>query len=129
MSNFFQEKLEIEMVIELQDAFHVGNPKSMARLIIAHLQNSKDKGKIFGSTHKLKDLENEKGKLYQVFDQLTAKKRVEKQRQRQLLNINKALDKELQLDMRMDKGALLVDELKYEKKLKVPSCWEILKAS
>ena len=31
--------------------------------------------------------------------------------------------------MRMDKGALLVDELKYEKKLKVPSRQEILKAS
>ena len=66
--------------------------------------------------HKLEDLENEEGKLYQVFNQLTAKKRVEKQRQRQLLNINKALDKELQLDMRMDKGELLVDELKYERK-------------
>ena len=117
------------MVIKLQDAFHVGNPKSKARLIIMHLQNSKDKWKIFGSMHKFKDLENEEGKLYQVFDQLTAKKRGEKQRQRQLLNINKALDKELQLDMRMDKGALLVDELKYEKKLKVPPCREILKAS
>ena len=92
-------------------------------------KNLKDKWKIFGSTHKLKDLENEEGKLYQVFNQFTAKKRVEKQRQRQLLNINKALDKELQLDMRMDKGALLVDELKYEKKLEVPSCREILKAS
>ena len=117
------------MVIKLQDAFHVGNPKSKARLIIVHLQNSKDKWKIFGSMHKLKDLENEEGKLYQVFDQLTAKKRVQKQRQRQLLNINKALDKELQFGMRMDEGALLVDELKYEKKLKMPSCWEILKAS
>ena len=129
MSNFFQEKLEIEMVIELQDAFRVGNPKSKARLIIVHLQNSKDKWKFFGSTHKLKDLENEEGILYQVFDQLTAKKRVEKQRQRQLLNIDKALDKELQLDMRMDKGILLVDELKYEKKLKVTSCRVMLKAS
>ena len=107
----------------------MGNPKSKAMLIIVHLQNLKDKWKIFGSMHLLKDLENEEGKLYQVFDQLTAKKRVEKQRQRQLLNINKALDKELQLDMRMDKGALLVDELKYEIKLKVPSCREILKAS
>ena len=117
------------MVIKLQDAFHVGNPKLKARVIIVHLQNSKDKWKIFGSTHKLKDLKNEEGKLYQVFDQLTAKKRVEKQRQRQSLNINKVLDKELQLDLRMDKGVLLVDELKYEKKLKVPSCWEILKVS
>ena len=117
------------MVIKLQETFCVGNPKSKARLIIVHLQNSKDKWKIFGSMHKLKYLENEEGKLYQVFDQLTAKKRVEKQRQRQLLNINKALDKELQWDMRMDKGTLLVDELKYEKKLKVPSCWEILKAN
>ena len=79
--------------------------------------------------HKLKDLENEEGKLYQVFYQLTAKKRVEKQRQRQLLNINKALDKELQFGMRMDKGTLLVYELKYEKKLNVPSCREILKES
>ena len=74
VSNFFWEKLEIEMVIELQDAFHVENPKSKARLIIVHLQNSKDKWKIFGSTHKFKDLENEEGKLYQVFDQLNAKK-------------------------------------------------------
>ena len=103
------------MVIKLQDAFHVGNPKSKARLIIVHLQNSKDKWKIIESMHKLKDLENEEGKLYQVFNQLTAKKRVEKQRQRQLLNINKVLDKELQLDMRMNMGTLLVDELKYEK--------------
>ena len=70
-----QEKLEIEMVIKLQDAFHVGNPKSKARLIIVHLQNSKDKWKILGSMHKLKDLENEEGKLYQIFDQLTAKKK------------------------------------------------------
>ena len=52
------------MVSELQDAFYVGNPKSKARLIIVHLQNSKDKWKIFGSMHKLKDLENEEGKLY-----------------------------------------------------------------
>ena len=70
------------MVIKLQDAFCVGNPKSKVRLIIVHLQNSKHKWKIFGSTHKLKDLENEEGILYQVYNQLTAKKKVEKQRQR-----------------------------------------------
>ena len=124
---FFTQKLEIQQEIAISDAFRVG--KGQNRSILVYLQDPKVKGLIFKNTVKLKDLKNNEDRPYGVSDQLSAKKWAEKQRIRQLQAINKKLDAENQLDMKVEKGTLFVDKVPYVKGVQVPSCRDILNAS
>ena len=128
-SDFFKNKLKIEKVIPIIDAFRVGDPKSKTRLMMIYLQNPRDKGLIFANTKNLKNLVNANNEPFNVFDQQSAKKRARRNRRRQILLTNKNLDAEQQRTMKMDRGELIIDGSVYEPQLKVPSCRDILLAS
>ena len=127
VKTFFTQKLDIQQEIAMIDAYRVG--KGQNRAILVYLQDPKIKGLIFKNTSKLKDLKNNEDRPYGVSDQLSARKRAERQRIRQLQAINKKLDAENQLDMKVEKGTLFVDKVPYVKGVQVPSCRDILNAS
>ena len=117
--------------IPILDAYRVGerSQKSPYRTLVIYMQNPRDKRLIFANTKNLKDLVNDVNQPYNVFDQQSARKRAKRNRHRQIMSVNRALDAEQQRTMKMEKGELLIEGEKYQPKLKVPSCREILLAS
>ena len=128
-NSFFKNKLKIERAIPIIDAFRVGDPKASHRTIVIYLQNPRDKGLIFANTKNLKNVVNTVDQPYNVFDQQSARKRSRRNRQRQIMAVNRGLDAELQRTMKMEKGELMIDGEKYVSHLKAPSCKDILLAS
>ena len=126
VKDFFKSKLQLKKEIPMLDAFRVG--KGTNRLIIVYLQNGRDKGLIFANASKLKDLKNNEDKAYLIYDQMSAKKKAQRNRNRHLMQINENVDAELKRDMKMDRGELMIDGKPYIKQLKTPSCREILEA-
>ena len=127
VKSFFKDTMKISSDIPLIDAYRVG--KGTNRLMVVQLANPRDKGKIFAKGKNLKDVRNREDKPYNVFDQLSGRKRAEKDRNRHLFAANNAMDAKDQLSMTLEKGTLTVDGKKYEKEIKAPSCREILQAS
>ena len=127
VKTFFRDVLKVTGTVPLVDTHRVG--KGDDRLMIVYLANPRDKGRIFACGKNLKDVKNRNDKPYNIFDQLTAKKRAEKNRKRQLHAANKAMEAKDQLEMKFNRGDLIVDGEKYVKKVRPPSCREILQAS
>ena len=80
VNTFFKNKLGISADIKVFDAYRVCGTYKGYHSMVVQLQNHRDKGIIFKNTKKLKDLKNDENQPYFVSDQLTAKKRAEKQR-------------------------------------------------
>ena len=130
VKSFFSSKLGIQQEIAIKEAFRVGKNKTVNRPMIVQLQNPRDKGIIFKNTKKLRGVKNGSNESYFVSDQLSGKKRAERQRVRQLMAVNRGLENTpLHLNMKTECGELMVEGERYVKQLRAPSCREILKAS
>ena len=124
---FFKNIMQIKGDIAVYDAHRIGKGDNRAMRIV--LQNPRDKGRIYANASNLKDVKNNLDKSYFLYDQLTAKKKAHKDRQRQLFGANKNMSVAEQLDMQFKKGELLIENQPYVKSIKPPSCREILQAS
>ena len=92
VADFFKQRLGIQQDIVVSDAFRVNGNVAGNKPMIVHLQNAWDKGIIFKNTKKLKDQVNASDQPFSVSDQLSAKRRAERQRTRQLLAANRELE-------------------------------------
>ena len=126
VSAFFKEKLEISKEIDMLEVYRLG--KGTNRTMKVMLKNPRDKGLIFGNTKKLANLTNSENKPYSVSDQLTAKRNAARNRARHIVRQNKKSTGE-QLAMQFEKGKLLIEGKDYQKKIKPPSCKEVLMAN
>ena len=120
VAEFFKNVMQIKGEIPLKDAFRIGKGDDRQMKIL--LVNPRDKGRIYSKAKNLKDITNTNDKNYFLNDQLTAKKKAEKDRSRQLLAANKNMNVNDQLDMEFKKGTLMVEGQVYTKSIKPPSC-------
>ena len=130
VKEFLKDKVKVTKEIEIQDAFRLGKKsEKYERTMKVFLANPRDKRHIYANTKNLKDVVNDNDRPFYVKDRLTARKKAKKDRERHLLNANKAMDTKDQLVMKMENQELLVNGQKYQKQVRPPSCKEILCAS
>ena len=124
VKNFFKNVMNITSDIPIKVAYRKGRGRGGPVYIT--LMNAADKGKIFKNASELKDKTNALGKSYKIEDDLPAAVREHKKRERQIIAINRKRQVSDQLNVKMEKGSLLVDGKRYQKVLKPPSCEQLL---
>ena len=124
---FFRDKMLITHDIQIQYAYRVGSGET--RPMIVHLKNNSDKGKIFKHSKNLKDLKNEKGRKFQVRNQLTAKATQKENRNRDIVWQNHKKRSTLEdLEISFKKGELHIGHTPYKKLIHPPTSKDILLA-
>ena len=125
VQSFIQNKLKVAKAIKIVSAFRIGKGKQ--RPIGIKLKNESDKFVIFQHAKNIKDMKNTLNKKYQIQSYLPASSREAKKRKNKLMwtNSNPAY----KLNMTRKRGEIFVDGIKYEKKVKTPSCDQIYNPS
>ena len=127
VNSFFKEKLKIEEDVGVCEAYRVGRGKS--RTMMVKLDNPRKKGFMFANVKNLKDVTNDEGKYFQIREQFTAKWYAMRKRNNMLIKENQSKMDSVKLNMEREKGQLKVNGVPYQKKIRPPSCREILQAS
>ena len=122
VTNFFTQTMKIEKNIPLQKASQIG--KASPHTVLVQLQEEKDKGEVFKHVENLKGVTNSKDKPYFINNQLTPAKQEEEHRYRKMIKHHVSLAGVGKKDMKMHKGGLKVDGLKFVPPIKPPGVYE-----
>ena len=127
VKTFLKDKMEIHNPLSIATAYWKG--KGNNRPMIVRLSNAHDKGAIFVKVSKLKGKKNHKDQPYRISDNLPEAISEEQRCYRQILAANKSLQDSEQIDMKLQKGQLLINGQRYQKKIAPPCIRELLDLS
>ena len=120
--------MKIETDVQINKVHRIGKGTNRAMLVC--LKTSDEKGKIYSCVKNLKNVQNEKGKKYQIKDQLPGKFADRANRQKSLLHENNLkpliADK---LQMNLFKGELSIGNAPYKKLVNPPTARDVLKST
>ena len=129
--NFFKEQLEIEEEIEEEIeviyAKRVG--KGKVKPLLVRLKDTNDKGCIFANIDNLKGKTNARKKLFFIQDDMTEQQKEQRQWYHDLVKENKAKEDSDKKDIKMKKGAIIVNDCKIEPLVNPPTKATLLRMS
>ena len=127
IQHFLKNVMKITTDIPIQAVHRVGDGKNRPLRVV--LQNQRDKGIIYKNVSNLKNVTNDRGKKYQIRDQLPVKTAEVNNRHKDLMwQNNKKINTADYLEMSLNKGNLTVCGQKYRKLVVAPTAKEILQA-
>ena len=124
---FFKAKLRIDMTIELRYARRVGQGDT--RAVEVGLMDIGQKGLIYKSLKNLKDIKNEKGFTYQVWDHLPEHLQEEDYRRRKIMTDNRIKARRNtahKIDMSMKRNQLYMNNTLFKKQAPAPTAQDLL---
>ena len=128
MAHFFKHVMQIEgEEVSFSHAQRLGQAKLQDRPVLIKLKTQDEKAKIYKHVANLKGKENVKKKLYFVDDDMNAEEAETKRIFRDLLKENKGLDDADKMDIKMNRGKIIVDNQIVKKRVWSPTTAELLK--
>ena len=124
--DFIQKTLKVVNGFQVNKAFRTGLQEP--RSICVHLGSAQERSLIFGNVKELKDAKNSNNQRYYINKQLPARIREEKKRGRSIIKNNFNLPRAQQANVEKgEDGEIYIDDIPYEKAIKVPKPEEILR--
>ena len=117
-TNFFEEKMQIDEIPEIQFAHWKGKGENCPLLV--RFVHANAKGKIFVKATNLKDLKNHQDKSYRLSDNLPEEMAEKQHRNVQVLRSNKLLVMADHQEMAIKKQQLTINGQPYKKKIATP---------
>ena len=125
VSGFFAETMLIQQTITLTDAYRMGEGKG--RSIMIKLKFPSDKAIIYEHASNLKGKMNARKKLYFIQDDLSDIQQEQRNSYRDLVRENKEKDQEDQLNIKMKRGKVMVNNEAVKSKVQPPEKADILR--
>ena len=126
VQKFFKEKLRLKEDIGMNYANQSG--KGRYKLTTVHLKDFNDKKVIFTAAKNLKGLTGVDGKPFQICSMVSARQRATQRRFHQIKAINNK-NTAGKLNITTEKAQLKIEGETYQKKVRPPSCAEMLRAT
>ena len=128
VESFFSDKLKLNHPVTIQVAHHISNGKNRPMRVV--LQNPQQKGIIYKNVSNLKGVTNEKGKKYQIQDQLPPRASERTIRNKDLMWQNsRKKNTAKHLEMTIKNGQLAINNTPSKKLVHPPSPRDVLKAT
>ena len=127
MNNFFLQTMKITGGVNILKAHRLGG--GVDRPMLVYLKSPTEKGKVYKNVRNLKNVKNEKGKSYQIKDQMPGKRADQTTRNRDIMRENSSHTHTAeQLELSLEKGILSIGEIPYKKLVTPPTVKDILQA-
>lgn len=123
-NNFVQQGLELQELIPANKAFRIG--KGQNRPLIVELRHPENKGRLFANATKLKGKKNGNGGAYFLSDHLPEDQNEDRRRINELVMENKKKETSHQLDMSINRGKLIINQVLYTKTVVAPNARDLL---